>query len=365
MTVNQELILRYETEKGELHEAITRVLASGRYILGSEVASFEKEYAGYLGVRHAVGVASGTDGLVLALMALGIRRGDEVITTPFTALPTISAIHAAGARPIFIDVDADTFLINIDRISAAITRKTKAVIPVHLFGNMVDCRKISERFGSSVAIIEDACQSHGSTLDGHQAGTLGDIGVFSFYPTKNLGGCGDGGMVVTGNDDVQRDLRLLRNHGSVDENNASMPGINSRLDELQAAILRIRLRGLDNANRKRAGIAEAYRRSLRRDMFDFQIIPGNVQSNYHVCSARFKGDRDRFNEYLVMKGIPSRVYYPVPVYLQRAYAYLGIERGAFPVTERLCDEVIALPTFPGMDDNMLDQIIDTVNSYGG
>ncbi len=365
MTVNQELILRYETEKGELHEAITRVLASGRYILGSEVASFEKEYAGYLGVRHAVGVASGTDGLMLALMSLGIRRGDEVITSPYTALPTISAIHATGARPVFVDVDADTFLIDIDRIASVITRKTRAVIPVHLFGNVVDCRKIRDRFGSSVAIIEDACQSHGSTLDGYQAGALGDIGVFSFYPTKNLGGCGDGGMVVTGNDDIHLALRLLRNHGSIDGNNASIPGINSRLDELQAAILRVRLRGLDNANRKRAGIAEAYRHNLKKDLFDFQAIPGNVQSNYHVCAARFKGERDRFHNYLVMKGISSRVYYPVPVYLQRAYAYLGIARGEFPVTERLCYQVIALPTFPGMDESTLDRIIDTINSYGG
>ncbi len=365
MTFNHDLILQYKNDKHEIHEALERVFASGQYILGTEVAAFENEFSEYLGVNHSVGVASGTDGLILALMALGISYGDEVITSPYTAMPTISAIHAVGAHPVFVDVDVETFLIDIERIPAAMTSKTKAIIPVHIFGNMVDCRKIRDCIGASVPIIEDACQSHGSTFDGVKAGAFGDIGVFSFYPTKNLGSFGDGGMAVTDNETINDTLRILRNHGMTDGVHASMPGINSRLDEIQAAILRIRLKGLEKNNEKRAAVVASYRDSLRHDFFDFQVIGSNIRSNYHVFASRFKGDRDHFKNYLAAHKIPSRVYYQVPIHFQQAYAYLGIQRGELPSTERLCNEVISLPVFPEMNNGTLDRIIDTINGYNG
>ena len=225
-----DITAQYRAYKDEIDKAIHGVLYSGHYILGKEVAAFEKEFGFYVGVEHAVSVANGTDGLILALKALGIGPGDEVITTPFTAIPTVSAIIDSGATPIFTDVCYDTFLIDLDRVSEGFTSKTKAVVPVHIFGNVVDIPKLRKIVGNRIAIIEDACQSHGSKIRGIYSGAMGDMGVFSFYPTKNLGAYGDGGMVVTNNEKLAVKLRLLRTYGMVDKDHIVINGINSRLD---------------------------------------------------------------------------------------------------------------------------------------
>ncbi len=365
MISSHDLVLQYHAYKTEINSAIERVLNSGQYILGNEVAAFEHDFAEYLSTRYAVGVASGTDGLILALLALGIGNDDEVITSPYTPIPVIAAIHAVRAYPVFVDVHPETYLIDSDLIAAAVTPRTKAMITVHLFGNMVDIHHLRNVIGNNIPIIEDACQAHGSTLGDAQAGTIGDIGVFSFYPTKNLGCYGDGGMVVTNHEHLNDKLRILRIYGMPDSIHATMQGINSRLDELQAAILRVKLKRLDEMNKKRQIIASRYREMLRPGLLDFQVMTDKVHSNYHVFACRFKQNRKSFIDYLASNDIQLKIYYPIPVYNQRAYNYLGIKNGQFPVTEGLCDEVIALPIYPEMEQGIQDRVISTINAYNG
>jgi dTDP-4-amino-4,6-dideoxygalactose transaminase len=357
-----DLVPQYELYKEELHNAIERVLLSGRYTLANEVRLFEEEYARYIGTKHAVGVGNATDGLILALKALGIGQGDEVITTPFTAIPTVSAIIASGATPVFTDILEDTFLMNLDQIKALITNKTKAIMPVHLFGNMVDIQALKSIVGS-IPIIEDASQSHGSTLNGIQSGSMTELSVFSFYPTKNLGAVGDGGIVLTNDDALNEKLRLLRTYGMVDYNHIRINGVNSRLDELQAAILRVKLPHLDEFNRKRNHIASRYKNELRSDLFTHQHIPSGIYSNYHQFVSRLKVDRDLFIEYMDSKGIQTNIYYLMPLHLQEANQFLGYKKGDFPVAEKICNEVIALTMYPELDESTLDFIINTINQF--
>jgi dTDP-4-amino-4,6-dideoxygalactose transaminase len=358
-----DLIPQYEAFREEIDSAILRVLNSGRYILASEVDAFEKEFAAYLGVRHAVGVANGTDGLTLALRALEIGPGDEVITTPFTAIPTAAAIIDTGATPVFVDIGADTFLIDIDKVSSAITKRTKAIVPVHIFGNVLDVNRLRQVVGSRIAIVEDACQSHGATIDGIESGTMGEMGVFSFYPTKNLGGYGDGGAVVTNDEKLAQRVRLLRMYGMTDYNHIIVNGINSRLDELQAAVLRVKLKYLDEMNHRRNDIANRYRTELRTDMFKHQQIPTGVRSNYHVFASRCTVDRDELSAHLTRSRIQTNVYYLLPLHLQQALAFLGGMRGDLPVAECLCNEVIALPMYAEMRQEVLNIVIETVNQF--
>lgn len=344
-----------------IQEAITRVLPTGRYILASEVAVFEKEFATYCGSAHAVGVANATDALTLSLMVLGICPGDEVITTPYTAIPTVSAIVDSGATPVFVDICEDTFLMDISKVAAAITLKTKAIMPVHIFGNVLDVEELRKVSGD-IPIIEDASQSHGATLRGKKSGSFGEMGVFSFYPTKNLGACGDGGMIVTDCAATADRLKKLRMYGMVDKDHIAFHGINSRLDELQAAILRVKLPALDDMNSRRALIAQRYETELQKDKFTFQKIPTDAVSNYHVFVARYHGDRKALMDRLDEKGIQTNIYYLLPLHLQEATKNLGYKVGDFPVAEKLCNEAIAFTLYPELETMVLNMVINEINA---
>lgn len=359
-----DLVPQYKAYEEEIDKAIKRVLNSGRYILANEVTAFEKEFADYIGTKYAVGVANATDALTLSLMILDIKPGDEVITTPFTAIPTVSAIIDAGAKPVFVDVDEETFLMDIKKVKAAITKKTKAIIPVHIFGNVIDINDLKNVVGD-IPIIEDASQAHGSKLNNKNVGSFGVMGVFSFYPTKNLGAYGDGGIIVTDNEDYYKKAKLLRMYGMVDYNHIVINGINSRLDELQAAILRVKLKYLDDMNDKRNKIAKRYISKLNPEKFIHQKIESNIYSNYHVFVSRYNGNRQELIDYLNSKNIQTNIYYSMPIYLQEANKYLGIKKGEFPVVEKLCDEVIALPLYPELRIDTQEIIIQKINEFVG
>jgi dTDP-4-amino-4,6-dideoxygalactose transaminase len=360
-----DLVPQYLNYQSEIDAAIKGVLMSGRYILAAETAKFEEEFRDYLGVKHVLGVANGTDALCLALRALDIGPGDEVITTPFTAIPTVSAIIDIGATPVFVDIREDTFLIDIDKVKKAITKRTKAVMPVHIFGNVVDIPALREAIGDGIAIIEDACQAHGSELDGKKAGSMGDISAFSFYPTKNVGGYGDGGAVATDRAELAERVKLLRMYGMVDYNHIVINGINSRLDELQAAILRVKLRHLDEMNERRKAIADKYGSSLPPGRFKVQAVPSRVKPNYHVYCVVYKGNRDGLIRYLDGKQVQTNIYYLMPIYLQEANNYLGLKSGHCPVAEHVCDHILALPMYPELASDTQDLIISEISSHKG
>jgi dTDP-4-amino-4,6-dideoxygalactose transaminase len=356
-----DLVPQYEAYREEIHEAIGRVLKTGRYILANEVAAFEKEFADYIGVKHGVGVANATDGLTLALMALGVGPGDEVITTPFTAIPTGSAIVDSGAKSVFVDICEDTFLMDLDKVAAAITPRTKAVMPVHIFGNVLDVPRLRKIVPAHIPIIEDASQAHGSTLGGHRAGSFADAAVFSFYPTKNLGGYGDGGMVVTNSTDLDKKLRLLRMYGMTDKDHTVTRGVNSRLDELQAAILSVKLKHLEAMNHRRNEIAKRFQHELDPRFFVHQRILDGVISNYHVFACRFRGDRAKFVAAMDAREIQTNIYYVLPLHLQEAHKASGQRIGSLPVSEAVCSEALALTMYPELSDETLTTVIGAAN----
>lgn len=358
-----ELRLQYHKYKKDIDASVKRVFKSGRYTLADEVYNFEKEFAKYVGCKYAVGVGNATDGLILAMKVLGIGAGDEVITTPFTAIPTISAIIATGAKPVFTDIDEKTFLIDMDKIPNFITPKTKAVIPVHIFGNVVDVQRLRTVIPSNIPVIEDSAQSHGSRINGIHSGSMGDIGVFSFYPTKNLGGYGDGGAVVTNNSNIAEKIRLMRMYGMIDKDHIAINGINSRLDELQAAILRVKLKCLDDMNERRNKIANGYKNKLDSNYLSYQYIPDNVLCNYHVFAAKVERNRNALMDYLESQQIQTNIYYPIPLHLQEANKYLGYKAGDFPIAEQLCNQVIALPMYPELSEQKLSKVIKAINKF--
>ena len=363
MIYRVDLQAQYLVYRAEIDAAVARVLASGRYTLGPEVERFEREFADYLRVSEVVSVADGTRAIVLALRVLDVKPGDEVITTPFTAIPTIGAILEIGARPVLVDVDPETFLIDLDQVAAAVTPKTKAVLPVHIFGNVVDIPALRERIGPEIFIIEDAAQAHGSRLGSALAGSMGDLATFSFYPTKNLGGYGDGGAVVCGDASLARRLRMLRNHGMRDKDVCETPGTNSRLDELQAAILRAKLSHLDSMNAARAKLVELYLKALPVNRVRPQKIPAGVTTNWHLFELRFSGTRDALVDHLQKRNIQSNVYYVVPHHLQPALAHLGYRRGSLPRVEELCSQVIALPLYPEMPRHVIDEVAAAIHDF--
>ena len=359
-----DLVPQYRRYRDDIDRAIARVLDTGRYILGEEVAAFESEFAGYLGMPHGIGVANGTDALTLAMMAAGVRPGDEVITSPFTAIPTASAIVDAGATPVFVDVDPDTFLIDIDQAARAVTPRTRAIIPVHIFGNVVDVARLRAAVGPEISIIEDAAQAHGSRRNGIAAGALAELSTFSFYPTKNLGGYGDGGMILSRDAAMAERLRLLRMYGMTDKDHIVIHGVNSRLDELQAAILRAKLPHLEDMNRARRRIAERYRRELPQGRFVPQAIPAGVEPNYHIYAARYAGDRAALIRDLDEAGIQTNIYYVVPLHLQEANRFLGMTPGRLPVVEQLCRDVIALPMYPELTEEDQGRVLESIMRAG-
>jgi dTDP-4-amino-4,6-dideoxygalactose transaminase len=358
-----DLSRQHAAYKDEILPAISRILDSGVYILGPELRRFEEEFARYIGSPHCVGVANATDGLTLSLMALGVRPGDEVITTPFTAIPTVSAIVDAGATPVFADIDRETYLLDVNQAIAAITPRTKAIMPVHIFGNVFDVKALRRKLPRDLPIIEDAAQAHGASLNGAKAGAMGDLGVFSFYPTKNLGAAGDGGAIVTPHAHLAEKLRKLRMFGMVDKDHTEAPGINSRLDEVQAALLRIKLRHLDDMNQQRTVVAKRYKEALPKDMFSYQWIPDDVVCNYHVFVAEVRERRDELIAYLAKRDIQTNIYYPLPLSRQKALAHLGYSEKHFPMAEDLCRRLIALPMYPEFPESEQDQVISAINAF--
>ncbi|RMH51786.1 MAG: DegT/DnrJ/EryC1/StrS family aminotransferase [Zetaproteobacteria bacterium] len=346
-----------EALRRQIDAAIARVLERGRYILGEEVATFEQAFARYLGSRFCIGVASGTDAITLALMALQIGDGAEVITTALTAYPTITGIERAGARPVVVDVDPHDGLIDPQAVADAITPRTEAIVAVHLYGKccaMEPLQAIARRHG--LALIEDCAQAVGATLDRHKAGTMGEIGCFSFYPTKNLGAIGDGGAVVTDSEKLAERLRMLRNYGQSDRYHHRIPGLNSRLDELQAAILHAKLPWLDEWNRRRREIAATYMRRLPPSIIPL-AAPTDHGHVHHLFVVRTRR-REQFMERMAQQGIATLIHYPVPAHRQPAMARHHPLPPRLPHAEQLADEVVSLPLHPLLKDETVETIIE-------
>lgn len=362
-----DLKAQYATIKDELHRAIDSVLESQHFILGSEVQLLEEELAKYLDVPAAVGCASGSDALYLALLALQIGSGDEVITTPFTFVATAGAIARTGAKPVFVDILPDSFNINPSAIASAITPRTKAIIPVHLFGLSADLNAIlAIAQEHELAVIEDAAQSIGATYEGRQTGSFGLFGCFSFFPSKNLGCAGDGGLVTTTDSELADRLKLLRAHGSRKKYQYEIIGTNSRLDALQAAILRVKLRHLDGWAKARQRHAASYR-ILCADYALNEILvtpscPTNSTHVYNQFVIRVP-QREALRSHLQKHGVPTDVYYPSPLHVQPAFAYLGYRRGSFPVAEKASEEVLALPVYPELTEQDQDRIVSSIAGF--
>ncbi|MBW4669681.1 MAG: DegT/DnrJ/EryC1/StrS family aminotransferase [Cyanomargarita calcarea GSE-NOS-MK-12-04C] len=361
--------LQYSTIEAEISAAVLEILASGRYVGGPVVEGFEKQFAAYNGVSNCVACNSGTDALYLALRALDIGAGDEVITTPFTFIATSEVVSMVGATPVFVDIDAETFNLNLQQVAAAITPRTKAIIPVHLFGQPVDMTALMELVSShsTIAVIEDCAQSTGATWAGKRVGSIGHIGCFSFYPTKNLGACGDGGAITTNNPEIAAKLRMLKEHGQKNRYYYEEMGVNSRLDSLQAAILQIKLRYLDIWNDKRRAIASRYHQHL-------SLIPGIIAPqeltdgmgvwNQYTIRTIAEGrngtsakHRESIRTQLQEQGVNSMIYYPHPLHLQPVYANLGYQSGQLPAAELACNEVLSLPMYPELSEEQQMQVI--------
>ncbi len=352
---------QYEAHKAEIDKAVLDVMSGGRYILGGEVELFEKEFAAYTGVKHAVGVGSGTDALNVALRAMGIGPGDEVITVSHTAVATVAAIEMAGAAPVFVDISPSDFTMDPGRLEAAVTPRTRAVIPVHIYGQTADMpaiMKIARRRG--LKVIEDCAQAHGAECGGGKAGSFGDMACFSFYPTKNLGAIGDGGMLVSNDDALAARARSVRQYGWTRRYVSDIPGINSRLDEIQAAILRVKLRYLDADNAARRRFAAAYGQGLAGTGL---VLPSAVKGRKHVFhlyvvrSAR----RDELCAHLKEKGVGALVHYPVPVHLQPAYS--RFPSSGLAETEKAAGEILSLPMYPELPEKDLQAVAAAVKEF--
>jgi dTDP-4-amino-4,6-dideoxygalactose transaminase len=357
-------LAQYRAHQASIRNAIDRVLNSGTYILGAEVEAFESAFAEYCGGGHGVGVASGTDALILALKALGIGSGDEVITVSHTAVATVAAILAVGATPVFVDVDEVYWTLDPAALDRAATSRSKAVIAVHLYGQAADLDPIvSFARERKLALIEDCAQACGGYYRGSRLGSIGDVGCFSFYPTKNLGAIGDGGIVLAREPKIAERLRRLRQYGWDDGRQTQEPGLNSRLDPLQAAILRAKLPHLDEDNGRRAGIARRYERGLRGLPITTPKERTDAQHVYHLYVVAC-GQRDALMTHLAEHRIGCTIHYRVPVYRQNGYAERAVaSRGGLPVTERLCQEILSLPIYPELGDADVDRVIATIRGF--
>ena len=363
-----DLKAQFASIRQEVMAAITNVMESQHFILGSEVALLEEEIATKLGAKYAVGCASGTDALILALLAAGIGPGDEVITTPFSFIATAGSIAYVGAKPVFVDIEPVSFNINPQKIKAAITPKTRAIMPVHLFGLPADLDPIvAIAKAKKLLLVEDAAQAIGSRYDGRFTGTIGDFGCFSFFPSKNLGGAGDGGLITTNDPAMAERLRMIRVHGSKQKYFHEILGTNSRLDALQAAILRVKLRHLDAWEAGRENRANRYRPLFdEKSLARFVTCPPVPAAGFHHVYNQFTiraQRRDELKESLRKAGIPSEIYYPRCLHLQGAFAYLGYRAGQMPVAEEASQEVLSLPVFPELTDSQQDQVVGAIENF--
>ena len=363
-----DLQAQYVSLRDDLQQAVERVMSSQRFVLGEEVRGLENSIAGYCQTKHAVGCASGSDALLLALMALDVKAGEEVITTPFSFFATAACITRLGARPVFVDIDPRSYNIDASQVADAITSRTKAIMPVHLYGQcaaMDPLLDVSKRRG--VSIVEDAAQAIGATDNGRPAGSMGLSGCFSFYPTKNLGGVGDGGILTTSDDDVAAHLRRLRAHGGANEYEHDEVGINSRLDELQAAVLRVKFPNLDRWSEERAQKAAVYSKLLNEADLSFPLAPPHVREDgrhiFHQYVIRVPGNRNALMEHLKSRGVGSKVYYPIPLHLQKCFNYLGYKEGQFPESESAAKETLALPVYPELTDEQQVYVVESIKSF--
>lgn len=375
-----DLTRQYEQIGKQAEERVLNVMRSTNYIMGQEVKKFEQDCAEYLGVNYVVSVANGTDALVLTLASLGIKEGDEVITTPFTFFATAESIRRVGATPVFVDIDAATLNIDANKIEEKVTEKTKAILPVHIFGNACDMDKINKIAKKyNLYVVEDACQAIGGLYKGKKLGALSDAGCFSFFPTKNLGGMGDGGMIATNNENIAHIAKALKNHGSGVEGRAALEllnpefedsyeiregfekyynyliGYNSRLDEMQAAVLDVKLQYIDEWNEKRRELAKKYDNALK-GKYAVQRAEADAVPVYHMYTLQHI-DREIIIKRLAEAGIPTGVYYPVPIHLQKVFLDLKYQKGDLPVVEDICDKIFAIPVFPELTEKEQDNII--------
>lgn len=356
-------LAQYDKYNIEIKDAINDVLSSGRYILGDQVESLEKEFARYLDINHVVGVANGTDALEIVLRALGIGYGDEVITVSHTAVATVAAIECVGAIPVLTDINLDNFTIDVEKVCELINDKTKAIIPVHLYGRGVDIFKLKEICESrKIHLIEDCSQAHGLRLNqNNRAGTIGIAGCFSCYPTKNLGGIGDAGLISTNSDELAAKIRSLRQYGWEKRNNSQIKGRNSRLDEIQAAILRVKLKYLDENNTKRKKIAQIYYQQLA----EFDLILPNFDCFdhvFHLYVIRFN-QREKLKRFLNSKGIAPGIHYPLPIHKQSIYLEKIKTCKSMKNTEKASKEILSLPMYPELKIDELDYIISVIKNY--
>ena len=361
-----DLQSQYASLRDELRQAVEKVMDSQRFVLGDEGRRLEASVAQYVHAKHAIACASGSDALLLALMALDVSAGDEVITTPFTFFATAAAITRLGARPVFVDIDPATYNLDTSRVADVITSRTKAIMPVHLYGQCADMDPLLA-IGNRVPIVEDAAQAIGATDRSRQAGAMGAIGCFSFYPTKNLGGAGDGGMLTTNDDNLAQRLRRLRNHGGANEYEHSEVGINSRLDELQAAVLNVKMPHLDKWSNDRARKAAAYSEMLDNAGLSFELITPVVRDGarhiFHQYVIRVPRHRDALMEHLKGRGVGTKVYYPIPLHRQECFAYLRYKEGDFPESERAARETLALPVYPELTEAQQSHVVDAIKSF--
>jgi dTDP-4-amino-4,6-dideoxygalactose transaminase len=364
-----DLRAQQEPLREDINRAIARILDATQFILGAEVAELEKEIAAYSNCEFGIGCASGTDALLLALMTLDVGAGDEIITTPYSFFATVSSITRLGATPVFVDIDPNTYNLNVSQIEAKITPRTKAIMPVHLYGQcaeMDELIKISEKY--DIALIEDAAQAIGAEDAGRRAGAMSAIGCFSFYPSKNLGAAGDAGMLTTNNPMLAHKLAVLRVHGSEVKYYHKFIGLNSRLDGLQAAILRVKLPHLDSWSRARQKNAETYKKLFvdagLSEQIDLPAERPNVRHIYNQFTIRIFGEkRDALKSYLAENEIGTDIYYPVPLHLQECFAYLGYKAGDLPESERAAHETLALPIYPELTGEQQEYVVEKIAKF--
>lgn len=355
-----DLKAQYRSIQQEVDAAVLKVLASSEYILGSEVARFEEEFAAFSGVRYGVGVNSGTSALHLALLAAGVGPGDEVITVPYTFVATVAAIRYTGATPVLIDIDRCTYNMDPARIAEKITPLTKAIVPVHLYGQPADMDPILEiARRHNLVVIEDAAQAHGAEYKGRRAGSMGDLAAFSFYPSKNLSAYGEGGMVTTGNADYARTIRMLRNWGAEDRYHNLIKGFNYRMDGIQGAVLRVKLRYLEQWTEARRSVAALYTEGLRDARVTTPFVRGDVRHVFNVYAVLAE-DRGKLADLLRERQIQFGIHYPIPLHLSEAHADLGHAGGDFPVSESVASQVLSLPIYPEMTPEQVDTVCAAV-----
>lgn len=357
-----DLSRQYAQIKDEVDRAIQNVFSNSNFILGENVEKFQEEFADYCGAKRCIGVANGMEALQIALHSLGIGKGDEVITTPLSAIATTLAISSVGAKPVFVDID-DTYNIDASKIKEKINEKTKAILPVHLYGQMAEMviiMEIAEQH--NLKVIEDAAQAHGAEFKGKKAGTIGDAGCFSFYPTKNLGCYGDGGSIITNDTELGKKISCLRNYGEEKKYYSVYKGFNSRFDELQAAVLRVKLNYLDEWNEKRRNIAGIYNEQLKDSGLILPLVKKNRKHIYHIYSVSYK-KRGALQQFLQKNNIGTSVHYPLPIHLQPAYSDLGIKEGSLPKAETTSKEILSLPIYPELTENEVLRISECINKF--